>query len=437
MQVKFVLGLILVIIISFLIRNYLLDFEKVDKNLQSRIIEIQIPRSFNQNKIVKLLFVGDVMLDRNVENKILENNKNFIYPFINIYDYLNSFDFVVANLEGPVSSGGTKVGSIYSFRMNPSIIESLKKTNIKVLNLANNHIFDYGKIALEDTLNLLKENDLYYYGIGDENSAYEPLILEKDGIKIGFLGFSDFLKHLKPEENKIGIAIIDEKIADYIKKAKEKVDILIVTFHWGEEYQKVHNQRQEEIAKKVISAGANLVIGHHPHVIQDIGVFNDKFIFYSLGNFIFDQDFSKETMEGGLVEIEIDVLTKKIKNVYFRKSYLNENFQVEMLSEPLLIYNLNGKVLLLKIADELKEWEQGLMFVKNAINFDGMVFLFPDKQIRYFWNKNTFVDLEVYWLDDDKIIGRDFLPSIEKTKEIKTIQSPVPVNKVIEVIIKN
>lgn len=65
--------------------------------------------------------------------------------------------------------------------------------------------------------------------------------------------------------------------------------------------------------------------------------------------------------------------------------------------------------------------------------FDGMIFVSPDKQIRYFWNKNTFVDLEVYWLDDDKIIGRDFLPSIEKTKEIKTIQSPAPVNKVIEV----
>ncbi|GIW67678.1 MAG: hypothetical protein KatS3mg096_546 [Candidatus Parcubacteria bacterium] len=109
-------------------------------------------------------------------------------------------------------------------------------------------------------------------------------------------------------------------------------------------------------------------------------------------------------------------------------------------------YNLEGKDYKLLVADESLEWERGLMFARkmqtnsdyiqtNRENkFDGMIFIFPDKQIRSFWNKNTFVDLDVYWLEDDKIVGKDFLPSIEKTKEIYTLISPAPVNKVIEII---
>ncbi len=424
---------LIILLILFLIFVY---FIKEKFKINEIIIKTESNDITDSNKIIKLLFAGDLMLDRYVKTKIIKNSKDFTYLFENIFNYLNSFDFVIVNLEGPISLRGTKVGSKYSFRMDLSVIEAFKKINLNVFNLANNHIFDYGSVALQDTIQILKENNLNFYGVGSQQTISEPLILEKENVKIGILGFSDFLKHLEPKENKIGISVINEKIFDYIKRAKEKVDILIVTFHWGDEYQKIHNKRQEEIAKKSILAGADLIIGHHPHVIQDIQVFQNKFIFYSLGNFIFDQNFSKETMEGGLVEVEIDVLTKKIKNIYFRKSYLNENFQIKELSEPLLVYNLNGKPLLLKIADEPKEWEQGLMFVKNPVDFDGMIFVFPDKQIRYFWNKNTFIDLEVYWLDDDKIIGKDFLPSIKKTKEIYTIKSPAPVNKVIEVIIK-
>jgi len=436
MGFRFKLVLILIVISSFFVACYLSYSYLINtnKSFQFRSVETITAQSLKISKNIRILFAGDVMLNRGVENKILKNNKNFSYPFINIYNYLHSFDYVVVNLEGPVSSRGKKVGSKYSFRMNPKVIESFKKVNINVLNLANNHIFDYGKEALEDTITLLKENNLYYYGVGDANLAYEPLVLEKEGVKVGILGFSDFLKHLKPENNKTGIAVIDEKIFEYIKKAKEKVDILIVTFHWGEEYKTIHNKRQEEIAKKSILAGADLIIGHHPHVIQDIKVFQDKFIFYSLGNFVFDQNFSKETMIGGLVEVEINPISKKINNIYFRKSFLNSDFQIEKISQPFLVYNLNGNPLLLKIADEPKKWEQGLMFVRKPVDFDGMIFIFPDKQIRYFWNKNTFVDLDIYWLDDDKIVGKDFLPSIEKTKEIYTITSSVPVNKVIEVI---
>jgi len=104
--------------------------------------------------------------------------------------------------------------------------------------------------------------------------------------------------------------------------------------------------------------------------------------------------------------------------------------------DNVIYYKLGNKTYLLKVAKTPEEWQRGLMFVQKPVDYDGMIFIFPDKQIRSFWNKNTFVDLDIYWLDDDKIIGKDSLESIEKTKEIKIIQSPAPVNKVIEIIRK-
>jgi poly-gamma-glutamate capsule biosynthesis protein CapA/YwtB (metallophosphatase superfamily)/uncharacterized membrane protein (UPF0127 family) len=409
--------------------NFLNEKINETKTYNYASIEKYDPIKYNENHEIKLLFVGDIMMTRYVEEKIKSLNKKFIFPFLNILDYLKTFDYVIANLEGPISDKGTKVGNKYSFRMKPEVAEALSNTNIKIVNLANNHIFDYGKIAFEDTLKNLEKNNINYFG-----NSYEPLIVEKEGVKIGFLGFSDFLKYLEVKENKIGIAVANNNLSEIIKKTKEKVDILIVSFHWGEEYQELANERQRKLAKLAIDSGADLVIGHHPHVIQDIEKYKDKFIFYSLGNFIFDQNFSKETMTGGGVEVYIR--SKKIENIYFRKFYLNNNFQIENMSERLVPYELENKIYLLREAKTPEEWQKGLMFVKKPVDYDGMIFIFPDKQIRSFWNQNTFIDLEVYWLDDDKIIGKDKLESIEKTKKIQIIQSPAPVNKVIEIIRK-
>ena len=102
--------------------------------------------------------------------------------------------------------------------------------------------------------------------------------------------------------------------------------------------------------------------------------------------------------------------------------------------EELISFNLEGKNYFLLQAKTEKEWQRGLMFVKKPVNYDGMIFIFPDKKIRTFWNKNTFLDLEIFWLEDEKIVGKDFLPSIQKSKEIVKKTSPVPVNIVVEII---
>lgn len=396
---------------------------------------VHVVHAQDSNSSIKFLFVGDVMLNRVVKKRVGEKmGGDYFKLFQKVNEYLKSFDYVVANLEGPVSSKGIKVGSIYSFRMDPQVLTALQRANIKVFNLANNHMFDYGIRAFEDTLDNLNKKLLFFYG-GGENSyqAYAPFIVSKNGVKIGILGFSDFLNHLEAKNDRPGVAIVgSEKFFQAIREARKKVDILIVTFHWGEEYQFQPTARQKKFAYQTIDSGADLIIGHHPHIIQKIEVYKNKFIFYSLGNFIFDQSFSRETMMGGLVEVEIK--DKKIKNIYFRKSFLNNNFQVEKISEPYLVYKLNDKVLLLKIADEPQEWETGLMFIRKPIDYDGMIFIFPEKNVKAFWNKNTFVDLDVYWLDGEKIIGKSFLPSLERTKDVYTVTSLSPVNRVIEVI---
>jgi gamma-polyglutamate biosynthesis protein CapA len=447
-----------ILVIVFIVFSINLFKENINGNKIYNYINAERNNSVRSNEKheIKLLFVGDVMMTRYVEKRIKKLNREYIYPFEKILNYLKTFDYVIANLEGPISDKGVKVGSKYSFRMKPDVAEALSKANINIVNLANNHIFDYGKVAFEDTLKNLEKNNIKHIG-----NSYKPLIIEKEGVKIGFLGFSDFLKHLEVKEGKIGIAIVNSNLSEIIKKAKEKVDILIVSFHWGEEYKKIANERQRKIAKIAIDSGADLVIGHHPHIIQNIEKYKDKFIFYSLGNFIFDQNFSKETMIGGGVEVYIRTQTKQterrldritktrtdanytqtnadlipiIQNIYFRKFYLNNNFQIENMSERLVPYELENKIYLLREAKTSEEWQKGLMFVKKPVDYDGMIFIFPDKQIRSFWNKNTFLDLNIYWLDDDKIVGKEELPSIIKTKTVKVITSPLPVNKVVEII---
>lgn len=113
-----------------------------------------------------------------------------------------------------------------------------------------------------------------------------------------------------------------------------------------------------------------------------------------------------------------------------------KNKQTKVIRSETIAYELNGKQYRFLIADTSEKWEKGLMYVRKPTSIEGMIFIFPDKQIRNFWNKNTFVDLDLYWIDDKRITGQSFLPSIEKSKNIVIVSSPEPVNKIIEVIKK-
>jgi poly-gamma-glutamate synthesis protein (capsule biosynthesis protein) len=323
-----------VFILIFLLGGYLF-FKPREVEVFPKSQISQNPTFQNEKKPITIILVGDIMLDRGVKYKIEKiGNGDFRFPFLKIANELKGVDILFGNLEGPISDKGKNVGSIYSFRNDPMAIEGLNFAGFDILSLANNHAFDYTREALEDTFLRLKKAGIDYVGAGlNENEAFSPQIKEIQGAKIGFLAYTN----LGPEswratEKDSGIAWVSEsdfeKIKEDIKKAKEKVNVLIVSLHSGEEYQKEPTQFQIKFSKMAIDAGADIVVGHHPHFIQPNEKYNAGYIFYSLGNFVFDQSFSKETMEGEIVKVLIE--NNKIKEVIPINIKINEFFQPEI-----------------------------------------------------------------------------------------------------------
>jgi poly-gamma-glutamate synthesis protein (capsule biosynthesis protein) len=283
------------------------------------LVEEKIIPEIKKQSSVTFVFGGDIMLDRGVRNSVAKNlNNDYSLLFKNsedISNILKNSDISFANLEGTASDKGTNKNNLYSFRMNPAVIPVLKEAGLDVLSLANNHVADWGREAFIDTMSHLKENGIFYTGGGlNKQEAKTPVIIEKNGIKIGFLGFSDkgpdYMRAKNATKNMPGQAGViiarDSDFDETIKNAAKQVDYLVVSFHFGEEYQDTHNKRQEYLAHKAVDAGAKIIIGHHPHVIEDTEIYKNSYIAYSLGNFIFDQSWSEPTMKGLLLQIKLN-----------------------------------------------------------------------------------------------------------------------------------
>ncbi len=268
-------------------------------------IKYGVSSKLDDSKLITLLFVGDIMLSRSIGN-IMARKNDWRYPFLKIADFLRSADIVFGNLEGPISARGTKVGSIYSFRSDPRVIEGLLYAGFDVLSIANNHIWDYGADAVRDTLTIVKNAGIGVVGGGaDYQETHTPLIKNAKGTKIAFLGYTDLISSLlgsKTAKPAIAYLDIDQAIAD-VKDAREKADLVVVSLHWGNEYETTPNPNQEKVAKALIDAGAQLIIGHHPHVVQPIEEYGGGYIAYSLGNFVFDQNFSEDTKRGLILKV--------------------------------------------------------------------------------------------------------------------------------------
>lgn len=263
---------------------------------------------------VTLTFVGDIMMDRSVRGKVEKYFDNDYRALFENTAYLRDADIAFANLEGSVATGGHNVGSRFSFRMNPVSLVALRDAGFDIVSFANNHVGDYAKAGFEESLTHLKENNILYAGAGENYAAVTtPTIIDVRGMKVGFLATTDVGPNwLKATETAPGILLAsDPNLATIVATAKESVDVMVVSFHWGNEYSPA-NAHQEKIAHAVIDAGADIVVGHHPHVMQKVEIYNGKLIFYSLGNFIFDQYFSPHTMHGMIAHVSIDPETKAL-----------------------------------------------------------------------------------------------------------------------------
>jgi len=277
---------------------------------------------------VKLLFTGDIMMDRGIRKTVENHRGDYLFPFAHIVGRLRDADLTFGNLEGPISDVGSRQGSIYSFRMDPAVTKALYDVGFDVVSLANNHMGDYGREAMEDTMRRLRRAGIAYTGAGwNSKEAREVTVIERAGTRFGFLGFSDVgPRWIEAGETLSGIAIADKKaIEEAVRQARDKVDILIVSFHFGEEYETQSRRTQQELARGAIDAGASVVIGHHPHVAQEIEQYKGGVIAYSLGNFIFDQAFSPDTQKA--LMLEVTVKNKRIDDFEAIPIHFNTEFQ--------------------------------------------------------------------------------------------------------------
>ncbi len=246
---------------------------------------------------VSVLFAGDMFLDRNIRAAAMRESEDFLFACLG--DVLHTPDLTVVNLEGPITehasvSLGSKVGSPENFQFTfpTSTAPLLKRQGIDIVNLGNNHILNFGAAGVRSTLTYLQKNGLQYFGDPSvQTVAYKDL----RGVSLAFINYNEFA----PASQKERVALVLQQVAD----ARLQGRLPIVYTHWGDEYKTIAPLRLQTLARQFVDAGAELVVGSHPHVVEQSEVYKGKYIYYSLGNFMFDQYFSADVRRGLLIEV--------------------------------------------------------------------------------------------------------------------------------------
>jgi poly-gamma-glutamate synthesis protein (capsule biosynthesis protein) len=256
---------------------------------------------------VKVLAFGDLLLDRYIKKAIDKYGSD--YPFKNIKSLLVGNDLTLANLEGAFTDFKPRPidPNNISFTFDPQLLPAIKEAGFNIFSLANNHSQDFGRQGFSQSQAYLDANGIDYFGTFS-NDGKISLVKNVKGLRFGFVGYNEFGNSAK--------GVIAE-----IKRIKPEVDCIIVFAHWGVEYKTNFSRDQEQIGRQFIDAGADIVLGSHPHVIQPIEIYKNRIIFYSLGNFVFDQIFSPDVTQGlgvGIIfaknEIEFNLFPMQLKN---------------------------------------------------------------------------------------------------------------------------
>jgi poly-gamma-glutamate capsule biosynthesis protein CapA/YwtB (metallophosphatase superfamily) len=242
-------------------------------------------QAVNGDNLITLIATGDVIPARST-NFQTSQRKNFLWPFEKTADVLKSADITFINLETPLIKNCQLINEGMQFCGSSKHIEGLNFAGVDVANFGNNHSANYGKSGIDETKKLLEDNGILVTGLNG------PVYNTVKGIKFAFLGYTDI-------EKSPLVSVADEnKIKAEVAEAKKNADVVIVQYHWGTEYITPPEDRQKFLGKLTIDAGADLVIGNHPHWIKPIEFYQGKLITYGHGNFIFDQEWSQKTKEG-------------------------------------------------------------------------------------------------------------------------------------------
>lgn len=298
--------------------------------------------------------VGDITLQ----------TKNNEHPFKSVMDAFERKDILFGNFETVLSATGKEAKKSVVLKSSPESIKYLDDAGFDVLNLANNHILDLGLEGFRNTLDLLDEHELEYIGAGFEKSSLNSVVLERNGIKLGFLGYT-IGRFKVPEEITIS-KIKEKKIISDIELIKDKCDFVVVSLHWGTENVFYPSPKQIELAHKLIDHGATLILGHHPHVLQGIEKYKNGLIAYSLGNFQFDCKLSQSSTNDSII-LCVSFDKTGINNFQIIPIVINENFVpiqaegkvkedilsfVSQISKPLINGNITDKWWFEKIGED-------------------------------------------------------------------------------------
>lgn len=297
---------------------------------------------------INLAFAGDVLLGSWIADRITAYGVD--YPWTKITPVLSAADITMVNLESSVSTRGTPYPKTWTFRAAPASLDGLKDAGVDIVSVANNHVLDYGKDAFADTLANLDQRGIKRVGAGaNKEEAWRPVIIEARGYKVGYLAATYFY----PEE---WVATADgpgicsardiEALADAVAKLRPEVDILVVSVHWGIEYDRNPDAFQHRCGHALVDAGADLVIGHHPHIPQGMEVYKGRLIAWSLGNFVFTPRSGPGT-ETGVLVVTID--KQGLAAARFVPAIIND-------ARPIPCGGEAGEALLAKMNEWSREW---------------------------------------------------------------------------------
>ncbi len=307
-MIKRVIGILVILLLGVIVYFYFFQ------NNQTKFVS-----PVEEQQIWTLITTGDVIPARSVNYKTLTYN-DFTWAWKNIAQILQSGDVTVINLESPLLSDCPVVNDGFTFCGDSRHIEGLVYAGVDVVTLANNHIGNYGKEGIDETVKLLRSHNIDVAGINEE-----PPIRVINNIRVGFLAYNDI--GVKEE----GVSSADTNVmVKEIQKLRNNVDVLVVSMSWGEEYTATPSARQIELAHFIIDSGADLVLGNHPHWIQPPEVYSGKYIMYAHGNTIFDQMWSEETKIGVIGKYTFSGM--RLIGVEFIPTYIQDHGQPTLLT---------------------------------------------------------------------------------------------------------
>jgi poly-gamma-glutamate synthesis protein (capsule biosynthesis protein) len=246
---------------------------------------------------VRLVAVGDILMHQDVQRSAREAAEGLPALWQDVEPLLRGADIAFANLETPVAPSSGQPGRPFQFNCPAELPAALRTSGFQVLATANNHAYDQGVAGVAETLARLRAEGLVPVGSGtDRKDAETPRILDVRGLRVAFLGFTDlFNNNLNQAGRGPWVCPLDPDVAvQAVRQARLRADAVVVSVHWGVEYSHQPTPRQREVAARLVAAGADLILGHHPHVLQPVEPLEQggrrALVAFSMGNFVSNQD---------------------------------------------------------------------------------------------------------------------------------------------------